>query len=313
MEKKTANELCNAIIPILGTSSSIDVIKEFELSDLIILWTNAARLLDSNDGVPPVSTEMKKKFLSDMDEIFMMIRKKVLKLTEGYTLEDDGTKLPFLSGEGCIYLFLSAPEAEKAERKMQKAGKKVTARKILNSKLIDFFADSFFRNGAIGILIYAKQHFIGINKNSFFMERGLPWETKETNDTLQPELVKNACLFEQELLKTDDKKDYLLLTERQEDFKHALRNATLIVPVRVLEDGTWQYPLLTDQNKENGTPIFSDWIQFGMHYDVREWKGIYCSVRELLKHSNTFLFILNFTTNCLTLRRDFLENLIKGE
>ena len=97
-------DLCNAILPILGTNSSIDVIRELGLSDLIVIWTNAARLLDSNDGVPPVSPEMKKKFLSDVNEIFMMIREKVTKLTSGYSLEDQGTKLPFLSDEGCIYL-----------------------------------------------------------------------------------------------------------------------------------------------------------------------------------------------------------------
>lgn len=306
-------DLCNAILPILGTNSSIDVIRELGLSDLIVIWTNAARLLDSNDGVPPVSPEMKKKFLSDINEIFMMIREKVTKLTSGYSLEDHGTKLPFLSDEGCIYLFLTAEEAEWNVKKMQKEGKKVSVMKIPDSKLQFFFMDSFYRNGAIGVIIHSQKHFIGIDGNSLFEKKGLPWETKETNDTLQPELVKNACLFEQELLKAENKRDHLLLTERQEDFKKALKRAKLIIPVKVLEDGKWQYPLLTDQNQENGTPIFTDWIQFGMHYDVREWKGIYCSVRELLKHSNTFLFILNFKTNCLTLRRDFLENLYVTE
>lgn len=307
IKKKSIKELYNAMIPIMGTASSIEIFKELSLRDLVILWTESMRMLEANDGIPPVSKEISKKWLSDFKDVFYMIAEKVKTLPEVFYLEDEATKMPHFTKEECIPLFATPDQAAEYSLKVSKEGGRVLTKRT--DKVILFLRDCFYRNGALGAMIYADAHYVGILSNSFFDEPGLTGVTKETNDTLNPEFVRYLCLFEQELKKKIPNEGNFTLWEML--LKNELKTVKFILPVKISENSTIT-PVLEGKEGEIGTPVFTDWIQFLAQYDPRKWDGAYFTARELIQYGKRDLFVINFKTNCLTFSKEKLIKMLES-
>ena len=310
-KKKSAKELCNAIIPILGTSSSIEVLRELFIRDLIIIWTESMRMVDSNDGIPPVAKEIRRKFSSDLSEIFQMISKKLLQLEEGFYLEDRNTKCPYINSNGHVPIFVTPDQAAEYLLKKGKNGYYLQTTRIQDDNIESFLRQCFYIIGAFGVFIYVNEHYMEIPAVAFFENPGLPNETEETNIHLNPDFMRNLCLFEHELKKDNPNEDLFSLWESA--LCKELKKAVFVIPVKTNEENksTLITPILNGENNQiRGLPIFTDWLQFATHFNTEEWNGAYYTAEELLKYSAKDYFVINFKTNNLTFSRARIKDML---
>lgn len=237
--------------------------------------------------------------------------RKVLSLPEIYTLIDSSTMLPALDKKGGFYIFTERAFADEAlDYHMQQM--RVWEVKTIEQKDIrPFLGNEFYNNGARYAVINDGQDW-SLNRPEEFIDK--PRYGDGEAPVSNPDYVRALTMLQQELhwrARYEGKEK--TLRDYENEMIRTFAGARFLVPFKgdggLEAGGRMTFASVTGAGGRKALPIFSDWDQFAMSYDLDEWHGWVVEAEEL-PDLPAETVVLNLATTAFAMDKEFLGQML---
>lgn len=316
-------EICGDIIPRLCDSDVWNDIEKLNVQDTITVSHQATSALKNGvlDNMFNDSYFSRKNFEKAIEHINSLIPQKILSLPMLYTLNDRSTNLPFIDENGLMYLFSEREYAENALDYYTQQFRIWELKEVEHKYIYPFLGHEFYDCGAKGAIIDNGQNYNRHNAEEFIKKPDYSNMPEEQRPVSNPDYIRALTMLQQERYwraNYDNKSK--VLTAYEDEMIRTFTKARFIVPFKDIKPTAdsngfnpgagIQFAMLKNDKGDNVTPIFSDWDQFALQYDLEEWKGWMMRSEEL---SNGFFnaVVLNVNTLGFVMTRDFMGKMFE--
>ena len=306
-------ELCGELVPRLFDDDVWPEIDKLNVQDTILVLRQAQDAIRKGlfDDLYDDTTFRKDVFEAATARLGVELCRKIMALPMLYTLIDDTTNLPALDGKGGCYLFTEKAFADYALDYHMQQLRLWHVRAIEHKDIYPFLGNEFYDNGATYAVINDGQDWI-IHWPGEFIEK--PRYDKDNAPVSNPDYVRALTLLQQELhWKANYEGKKATLRRYEDGMIHAFASARFLVPFQAdgpLDQGNHiTFASCTGADGRTALPVFSDWDQFAMAYDLDEWKGWGVGAEEL-PDLPAETVVLNVATLSFAMNKSFLGQML---
>ena len=241
-------------------------------------------------------------------------------LPEIYTLTDDSTSLPFLDEQGFCYLFSKKEFAEEALDYYTQQRRVWHLKTIEHKDIYPFLGCEFYSNGANGAIIDNGQHY-SVHKPEEFIARPDYYNMPPAQrPVVNPDYIRALTMLQQERYwRVDYPEKRKVFTAYEDEMIRTFVKARFLVPFKTdarsegntlnMEQGNHiTFASLENKDGQTAVPIFSDWDQFILMYDLREWNGWTMTAEDLLAAPDDSV-VLNVGTTAFVMTKKFIQQM----
>ncbi len=225
-----------------------------------------------------------------------------------YVLYDNATKYPYYDEDRCIEIFSNKEGANQAlEFYNTKMHRDIYVEGIPHKNFGNLFGD-MYRLGLKNILI---------DKGQFsykFKREDILEEPKDEDLVMIPETMEACINFIEEMCwQVDYEGKEAKVDKLEEEMFYKLASCQFIVPVHKNTKKVLCARVKKSESEEEYIPAFSDWIEFEMAYDSKDYDGMMMTLDDIViiireyKYEGT---IINMKTMNFILKNNILEEVI---
>jgi hypothetical protein len=241
--------------------------------------------------------------------------REIMSLPEIYTLIDNSTLLPALDKNGGMYLFTKKEYADEALDYRMQQMHIWQVKAIENKHIYPFLGNEFYDNGARYAIINDGQEWC-IKQPEDFVAK--PQYDAADAPVSNPDYIRALTMLQQELhwqAKYDGKER--ILRGYEDEMIRTFGKARFLVPFKTdaQTDGNFEpgnqitFASVSNSEGRSALPIFSDWDQFAMAYDLEEWNG-WAVTSEELPDLPADTKVLNIATIAFAMSNSFLGQML---
>lgn len=226
-----------------------------------------------------------------------------------YTLIDDATQLPFLDDDGAFFLFTSEELAREALDYYLQQLRIWHVESIEQKDLIPFLGCEFYNNGATEAIIDGHQYSrlmpeILVTKPDY---SAIPEKQRPVTN---PDFIRALTMLKQEQFwKVDyENKKQVFMTFEDEMIRTFVK-AHFLVPFQS-NGNRISFASVNSDDGRTAMPVFSDWDQFALVYELDQWNGWNMSAEDLL-HGPADTVVLNLNTLSFAMSKPFMEKMFE--
>ena len=310
-------EICGDIIPRLCDSDVWNDIDKLNVQDTITVRKEAISALKNGvlDDMFNNTYFKREDFEKAIEHIGSLIPQKVMALPKLYTLTDKSTNLPFLDEHEVIFLFSEKEFADNALDYYMQQMRIWEVTEVEHDKIYPFLGNEFYNCGAKGAVIDNGQNYSYHKAEEFVAKPDYSNMPEAERPITNPDYIRALTMLQQERLwRANYEGKNKALTAYEDEMIRTFTKARFLVPFKsaVSNDGQ-QGIQFASIEKEDGTrvvPIFSDWDQFAMHYDLNEWNGWVMKAEEL-PNGIFDSVVLNVETLGFVMTKDFMGKIFE--
>ena len=286
-------ELCGELVPRLFDDDVWEDIDKLNVLDTILVLRQAQDAIHKGlfEDLYDDSFFRKDVFEAATAKLGRVLCKKVMALPSIYTLIDTNTLLPALDQRGGFYLFTERAFADEALDYHLQQMRLWEVKEISQKDIYPFLGNEFYCNGARYAVINDGQDW-SMNRPEEFIEK--PRNDDAANAPVcNPDYIRALTMLQQELrwrARYDGKEK--TLRRYEDEMIRTFAGARFLVPfksdtpsggiVTSFEPGSHiMFASVSNGDGRSAMPIFSDWDQFAMAYDLDEWNGWVVKAEEL--------------------------------
>ena len=306
-------ELCGELVPRLFDSDVWADIDKLSVEDTILVLRQAQDVVRKGlfDDLYNDTCFRKDVFEAATARLGRELCRKVMALPEIYTLIDDSTMLPVLDKRGGFYIFSQRAFADEAlDYHMQQM--RIWEVKTIGQKdIYAFLGNEFYDNGAQYAIINDGQDW-SLNRPEEFIDR--PRYEDGKAPVSNPDYIRALTMLQQELhWRAGYEGKNETLREYENEMIRTFAGARFLVPFKgdggFEAGGSMSFASLTGADGRAALPIFSDWDQFAMYFDLDEWKGWVVKATEL-PDLPAETVVLNVATTAFAMNKNFLGQML---
>ena len=270
--KQHNNDISNEIIPHLLENGIEIRLCELSIQDLIVIQKNARYALETK--MFHMDDEQSFRFNQMIEQIYFMIIDKGKTADKLYLFIDKKTKMPYIDRDFRIFLFSEKEFAEDALDYFMQQLRFWEIKEISKEDIVKTLGQSFYMNGASGVLIDNGQTYIAFKAEEILeapdFSNTHPMDIPITNPNY---LAALTSLVQEQNWNANypEKGRYLRYYEEQMIIEFC--NAKFLIPVKGMpkfgsdheitlhEGAKISIPSLSN-GENNATPVFTDWNQF---------------------------------------------------
>lgn len=306
-------DLCGELVPRLFDSDVWEDIGKLSVEDTILVLRQAQDVMRKGlfDDLYDDTCFRKDVFEAATARLGRELCGKVMALPEIYTLIDNSTMLPALDSRGGFYLFTNKAFADEAlDYRMQQMH--VWEVKTIEQKdIYPFLGNEFYDNGAQYAIINDGQDW-SMNRPEEFIER--PRHDGGEAPVSNPDYIRALTLLQQELhWRANYEGKKAALRDYENEMIRTFAGARFLVPFKAdggfEAGGSMSFASVSGADGRKAMPIFSDWDQFAMAFDLDEWKGWVVKATELPDYPAETV-VLNLATIAFAMDKRFLGQML---
>lgn len=234
----------------------------------------------------------------------------LMALQEIYTLTDDSTSLPFLDEQGYCYLFSKKEYAEEALDYYTQQRRIWHLKTIPHKDIYPFLGCEFYSNGANGAVIDNGQNY-SMHKPEEFVARPDRSDMPPAQRPVEnPDFIRAMTMLQQERhWRVDYPEKKKVFTAYEDEMIRTFVKARFLVPFKTdANHSHLSFASLENGDGKTAMPIFSDWDQFILTYDLREWNGWTMTAEDLLAAPDDSM-VLNVGTLAFVMTKHFIQQM----
>ena len=306
-------DLCGELVPRMFDSDVWEDIDRLDVLDTILVFRQAKDVIRKGlfDDLYDATYHRKDVFEAATARLGVELCRKVMALPAIYTLIDNSTMLPALDKNGGFFLFTEKKFADLALDYHMQQMHIWQVREIEQKDIYPFLGNEFYDNGAQYAVINDGQDW-SLNRPEEFIPR--PRRDGPDAPVSNPDYIRALTMLQQELhwhADYDGKKK--VLREYEDEMIRQFASARFLVPFK--SDGPFEpgkqitFASLSNGEGRSALPVFSDWDQFAMAYDLDEWQGWAVGADELPDLPSDTK-VLNVSTLAFAMSNSFLGQML---
>ena len=288
IRKKRNDEISNKFL--LGADWTDKDLYNLSIQDICVLINNGKWILEKK---AVLNVDEKMRML--IDKLYKILVEKTKSSEILYTIIDQTTDYPFIDKNNCIWLFSVKDFAYEAESFYKQRHRNFQVKEIINADLNDFFADIFYYAGAAGLYIDNGLSSCLIKNEDLLKPPDWTGIQKIRVPIMNPDLMLAHLKMSQETgWKINyDGKEKVLDNLELELCRQSVKSEFL-VPVNGMpnqgeevsafsleKDAKISIPILHGKDGSTAIPAFTDWKQFRLCYNDKEFGGWIMSFNDL--------------------------------
>lgn len=234
---------------------------------------------------------------------------KLKALSTLYTLIDDATQMPFLDDDGAFFLYTTEELAREALDYYLQQLRIWHVEPIKQKDIVPFLGREFYSNGATEAIIDG--HPYSRLKPEILVAKPDYSAVPETQrPVMNPDYIRALTMLKQEQYwKVDYENKKQVFTAFEDEMIRTFVKAHFLVPFQS-NGNRIAFASLDGDDGRTAMPVFSDWDQFALVYDLNEWNGWVMSADDLL-HGPADTVVLNLNTLSFAMSKTFMEKMFK--
>ncbi len=277
-------ELCGELVPRLFDHDVWADIERLDVQDTILVLRQAQDVIRKGlfDDLYNDTYFRKDVFEAATARLGVELCKKVMALPVIYTLIDDSTNLPVLGNRDYFYLFTEKSFADNALDYHLQQLRLWHIRAVEQKDIRQFLGVEFYCNGARGAIINYGQDWSRNKAGEFIPEP----QSQACDAVSNPDYIRALTLMQQELhWRAGYEGKNKVLRTLEDGMIRAFASSRFLVPFKA--DGPLQpgdslsFASVTGADGRKALPVFSDWDQFALSFDLSEWQGWVVNACEL--------------------------------
>lgn len=313
-------ELCGDLIPRLCDEDVWNDIEKLNVQDTITVRKEAISALKNGVLDDMFSdTFPRETFEKAIGYLGYLIPQKVMALPKLYTINDRSTNLPFLDEYGLMYLFSEREYAENALDYYTQQLRIWELKEIEQKYIYPFLGHEFYDCGAKGAIIDNGQNYSRHSAEEFIKKPDYSTMPEAERPVTNPDFIRAISMLQQERTwRANYEGKNKTLTKLEDDMICTFVKSRFLIPFKSIQPtpdsngfsqgAGIQFAKLENDNGDKVTPIFSDWDQFALQYDLEEWNGWVIKAEEL-KDGFFASVVINVGTLAFVMNKNFLAQL----
>lgn len=311
-------ELCGDLVPRLCEKGVWAEIDALDVQDTILVMHQAIDVLNKGllDDLFNDTWFRKEDFKAAISRLAALVPDKLMAQDAIYTLIDDNTGLPFLDERGGVFLFSKEEYAAEALDYYMQQMRLWHIETVEGEDIYPYLGREFYSNGALYAVVDAGQQYLVLKPEDFIPRPDYSGKQPSEIPVSNPDYIRALSLLVQEMRwQANYEGKAEVLRKLEDDMIHGFVGARFLVPFRTsapdseLVKNLRKGDVMTFAAEQGDViPVFSDWDQFILAYDIDQWDGLAMSAEDLLSLPSGRV-VLNVKTLAFAMSKQFMQQM----